>query len=237
VRIFRSPDDTEDVVPSHAGADLGRPTAEPVIWKQWMSPTRFLLAGTIILLTVLLLAPTLMRARYPATEMRCLSQLEHVGAAMSMYSQDHDGYPPRANWHWAIRPYISNPRDPRETVEPGSRRDPLKCKMDPSDSPVSYLYLDRRILDATMSRLGDEVTPLAVDEYFHRYATMVWYDGHVEKLTRSEWAYARLRQWRIRRDLDDMDSFSYERIPGTQAAPSIVSPFVEPTEKYIWPQF
>lgn len=202
-----------------------------------MSPTRFLLAGTIILLTVLLLVPTLLRARHPATEMRCLMQLEHVGAALSMYSQDHDGYPPRANWHWAIRPYISNPADPRETIEPGTERDPLKCKMDPSAYPVSYLYLDRRVLDATMSRLGDEVTPLAVDEYFHRYATMVCYDGHVEKMTKTKWAYVRQRQWKIRRDLHDMDSFSYERIPGAQAGPSVAPPFVEPTEKYIWPEF
>jgi len=154
-----------------------------------------------------------------------------------MYSDDHGAYPLRANWHWAIRAYIDNPANPDERVIPGSRADPLKCKCDPSDSPVSYLYLDRRVLDDTMARLGDSVTPLAVDEYFHRYATMVWYDGHVSKVPKPEWAYRRLRQWKIRRDLDDAESFSYERIPSSQKAPAVAPPFVEPTEKYIWPRF
>ena len=202
-----------------------------------MSPARFLLAALIILITAMIVAPTVLRAREPARETQCLIQLRGVGAAIKQYSYDSDGYPLPSNWHWAIRPYIGNPDEPEERVEPGSERDPLKCKSDPSDFPVSYLYLDRRILDYTMGRLSDSVTPLAVDEYFHRYATMVWYDGHVSKVPKQEWAYYRLRQWKIRRNLADAESFSYELIPGTQVEPVFAPPQVVPTEKFIWPRF
>ncbi len=223
------------MVPSHTGGLGGRPTAERVLWKQWLSPTRFLLAVTIILGVIIILAPTLLRARAPALEARCLAQLEQVGQAITMYSYDHGAYPLPHNWHQAIRPYVGDPANPEEDVIPGSKRDPLKCRADPSDASVSYLYLDRRILDYTMSRLNDSETPLAVDEYFHRYATMVWYDGHTSKMTKQEWAYRRLRQWKVRRDLDNADSFSYELMPGTQVRPNVASPFIEPTDKYIWP--
>ncbi len=198
---------------------------------------RFLVAGLIILIVAMIIAPTIVRAREPARELQCLMQLEQVGAAITMYAYDHDGYPLPSNWHWAIRSYIGNPGKPEERIEPGSGRDPLKCKSDPSDSPVSYLYLDRRILGYTMGRLSDAVTPLAVDEYFHRYATMVWYDGHVSKMPKQEWVYYRLRQWKIRRNLADAESFSYELIPGSQVEPVFAPPRVVPTEKFIWPKF
>ena len=237
VRFFGSEDGAGDVTSSHTTGGLRRPSSEPTLWQQWFSPTRFLFAAVIILGAVMILLPALLKARAPALEYRSIAQLESVGAAILMYVQDHDDYPLRANWHWAIRPYINNPGHPELEVEPGGPRDPLKCKEDSSDHPVSYLYLDRRILDDTMRRLGDSVTPLVVDEYYHRYAIMVWYDGHVTKEPKERWAYVRLRQWKIRRDLQDPASFSYERIPGTQPEPVIAPPYIAPTERYIWPEF
>lgn len=204
---------------------------------RWLSPTRFIVASTIVVFVAVWLIPTLLRARQPSYEARCMAKLKQVGWAVNMYLTDNEAYPMAANWHWGIRSYIDDPLDPFERVTPGSRRDPLKCPQDSSDAPCSYLYLDRRVLDYTMSRLNDALTPLAVDEYFHEKATMVFYDGHTDKAAKNAWVYERLRQWKVRRDLDDPDSFAYELIPGTQKRPAVAPPTIEETEKYIWPTF
>lgn len=224
-----------DVTPSHSGADLRRSSDAGT--GRWLSPTRFIVTVAIILIIGIWLIPKLLRAREPSYEAQCMAKLKQVSWAVSMYVTDNDVYPFTYNWHWAIRTYIDDKANPFMRVAPGSARDPLKCPMDRSDAPCSYLYLDRRVLDYTMSRLNDAVTPLAVDEYFHEKATMVFYDGHAEKMPRDEWAYKRLSQWKVRRDLDDPGSFSYELIPGTQKRPNFAPPQVEETEKYIWPSF
>lgn len=205
---------------------------------RWLSPTRFIMAAVIIGIVAVWIIPTLIRARQPAEEATCLAHLKQIGYAMEMYATDNSGrYPLTTNWHTALRAYIDNPTDPHQRVKPGSRMDPLKCPSDPSSSTVSYLYLNRGALDYTMARLNDSVTPLAVDEYFHRKTTLVYYDGHVDKLEKTNWAYARLRQWKIRRDLSDPGAYAYELIPGTQVRPSFAAPEIEPTERYIWPKF
>ncbi len=184
------------------------------------------------------LLPTLLRARRPAHEAECLAHLKQVGYAVRMYMADNDyRMPPRRDWHNSIRSYVDTPDDEVMRVIPGSRRDPLKCPLDPSPATCSYLYLDRDVLDYTMSRLNDSVTPLAVDEYFHEKATLVYYDGHVDKMPKTQWAYDRLMQWKIRRDLDHPESYAYELIPGTQKSPSFAPPPIERTERYLWPVF
>ncbi len=226
-----------DVVSSHTGGDLSA-GGGPGGTGRWLSPTRFIVAAFIVACAVIWLVPTLIRARKPAEEASCMAHLKQVGFAMSMYADDYNGrYPLTGNWHEAVRTYVDDPADPHMRVKPGSRMDPLKCPCDPSASTVSYLYMSRGILDYTMARLGDSVTPLAVDEYFHRKTTLVYYDGHVDKIEKTRWAYERLRQWKVRRDLDDPASYAYELLPGTQARPSFAAPVIEPTERYIWPEF
>jgi len=236
VNIYRS-GSGGDVIGSHTSGDLSA-GGGPSGTGRWLSPTRFIVAALIVATTVIWIIPTLIRARRPAEEMDCLAHLKQVGYAMAMYATDNnDHYPLTGNWHEALRVYIDNPDDPHMCVKPGSRLDPLKCPSDPSSSTVSYLYLSRDVLDYTMARLSDAVTPLAVDEYFHRKTTLVYYDGHVDKMQKTKWAYERLRQWKIRRDLDDPGSYAYELIPGTQVRPSFAPPAIEPTERYIWPKF
>ncbi len=225
------------VVSSHTGGDLSA-GGGPGGTGRWLSPTRFIVAASIVAITVVWLIPTIIKARQPAHEADCMAHLKQVGFAMTMYATDHnDRYPLTRNWHEALRTYIDNPDDPHMRVKPGARMDPLKCPSDPSTSTVSYLYMSREILDYTMSRLGDAVTPVAVDEYFHRKTTLVYYDGHVEKMEKTQWAYERLRKWKVRRDLDAPSSYAYELIPGTQVRPTFAAPVIEPTERYIWPEF
>ena len=227
-----------DVTPSHTGADLGTPRAAGGPTGRWLSPTRFLVAATIIVATVAWLIPTLLRARQPSYETQCMAKLKQVGYAITMYAADNEQlYPLCANWHWAIRPYIDDTENPLMRIKPGSKRDPLKCPLDRSDAVCSYLYLNRSVLDYTMARMSDSITPLAVDEYFHEKATMVFYDGHTERMLKNKWVYERLRQWKVRRDLDHPESYSYELIPGTQKRPNFAPPEIEQTEKYIWPIF
>lgn len=228
---------TGDVVPSHTGGEPGAGGGVRTVAGRWLSPTRFIVAATIVVTVVLWLIPTLLRARQPTWEAECMGHLKQVGWAMSMYAGDNNDYPSPANWHQALWPYIESRDDRLGRLVPGSKRDPLKCPRDPSDATVSYLYLDRRVLTYTMSRLSESITPLAVDEYFHEHVTMVYYDGHTDKMEKTRWAYERLRQWQIRRDLDDPESFSYELIPGTQMKPAFAPPAIERTERYIWPRF
>jgi len=237
VRIFRSGGLGGDITPSHTSGDLGAGPGGPAGTGRWLSPTRFIVAATIVVAVVLWLIPTLLRARQPSYELQCMAKLKQVGQAMTMYASDNQDYPPISNWHWAVRSYVSGEAEAFEDVTPGSRRDPLKCPLDPTGAPCSYLFLDRRELDYTMSRLSEAIIPLAVDEYFHEHATMVFYDGHADKMPKQSWVYDRLRRWKVRRDLDDPDSFSYELIPGTQKQPDFAPPQLEQTEKYIWPIF
>ena len=237
MRIFRSGGLGGDITPSHTGGELGSGGPGDTVIGRWLSPTRFVVAATIVILVVLWLIPTMLRARQPSYEAQCMVKLKQVGMAMSMYVTDNRYSPPTSRWHWALRPYIDSEADPFMRVPPGSKRDPLKCPQDHTKAPCSYLFLDRSELDYTMSRMSDAITPLAVDEYFHEHATMVFYDGHTEKMPKQRWVYERLRQWKVRRDLDDPDSYSYELIPGTQKRPNFAPPQVEQTEKYIWPEF
>mgnify|MGYP003802326667 CR=1 FL=1 len=204
---------------------------------RWLSPARFIVAATIVAFVAVWLAPTLLRARQPSYEAQCLAKLKQVGWAFNMYVADVEAYPLASNWHWALRSYIDDPMNPSMRVAPGSRRDPLKCPMDRSPAPCSYLYLDRRVLDYTMARMNDAITPLAVDEYFHEKAILVYYDGHTDRLPKQQWVYERLRTWKVRRDLNAPDSFAYELLPGTQKRPAFAPPPIQQTEKYIWPIF
>lgn len=210
---------------------------EGTLARRWLSAAKFLAAPLIILLVISVLAPVLINARKPSYELRCMAKLKQVAAAMSMYATDNEGYPPPGAWHTALRIYIEDPLDPEGHVEPGSARDPLKCPSDPTDAPVSYLYLDRRLLDYSKARLNDSVVPLAVDEYFHEHATLVYYDGHAERIPKQQWVNARIHQWEIRRDLDHPSTFAYEPVPGSVRGPTGPRPNIERTEMYIWPRF
>jgi len=239
VRIFRS-GSTDDVQPSHTGGDLGGfGRGRGTSWaRRWLSAGKFLVAPVIILIVASLLVPALIRARKPSYETQCMAKLKQVASAISMYADDYDQhYPLPGDWHLAIRSYIDNPADPEERVPAGSRIDPLKCPSDPSEFPVSYLYLDRELLGYTKARLAESVIPLAVDEYFHEHTTLTYYDGHVEKIEKQLWLHLRTRQWEIRRDLDHPASFAYEPVPGSVTGPTGPDPDYQRTESYVWPRF
>ncbi len=228
----------EDVQASHQGATLGQtPTGlQDAFGRRWLTAAKFLVAPAIILLTVAVLLPVLTRARMPSYEMRCTAQLRQTAGAVDMYQQDFGDYPLSSNWHEAIRIYIDDPTDPEGRVVPGSLRDPLKCRMDKTDAVVSYLYLNRDLLDYTKAHLSDTITPLAVDEYFHANAIVAYYDGHVERVDKQQWLHTRNNQWEIRRNLDDMDSFAYEPVPGTVLGPQGPQPHYDRTTTYVWPK-
>ncbi len=235
--IYRS-DDSEDVRPSHTAGDIGKGPGllQQSMARRWLSAAKFIAAPVIILLVASILFPVLIRARRPSLETRCMAKLRQVGSAISMYSADYDAYPLRSNWHLAIRDYIDSPYA-EERVLPGSALDPLKCPSDPSDYPVSYLYLDRTWLGYSKANLSETVTPLAVDEYFHEHVTLVYYDGHVERIDKQLWLHQRNREWEIRRDLEHPASFSYEPMPGTVSGPQAPEPGIDRTEMYVWPKF
>lgn len=234
--IYRS-GDHQDVQPSHTGGDIGRGPGplQQSMARRWLSAAKFIAAPVIILIVASILFPVLVRARKPSLEARCMGKLRQVGSAISMYADDFGAYPLRSNWHLAIRAYIDSPQA-EERVLPGSSLDPLKCASDPSDYPVSYLYLDRSQLGYSKANLSESVTPLAVDEYFHEHTTLVYYDGHVERLEKQLWLHQRNRQWEIRRDLDHPASFSYEPVPGSVTGPQAPDPGIDRTEMYIWPR-
>ncbi len=194
-------------------------------------------APVIVLLIVSILLPILLRARRPSYEMQCMTQLKQVAGAVNMYTIDQDGYPLPHNWHKAIRTYIDDPSDPYGRVEPGSKRDPLTCPSDPTDATVSYLYLNRNLLDYSKARLAESITPLAVDEYFHPHVTLTYYDGHAEKLEKQLWLHYRNKQWEIRRNLDYPEAFAYEPIPGSIRGPVGPAPEYDRTKAYVWPKF
>lgn len=228
----------DELKPSHQSGDIGRSAADiqDAMARRWLSAAKFLAAPVIILVLAAILVPVMIRARHPSLEMRCMAQLKQVSAAVQMYAQDSGNYPLSHNWHTAIRPYIDDSRDEYGRVPPGSARDPLTCPSDPTDSPVSYLYLNRNLLDWSKANLSESVIPLAVDEYFHKHTTLVYYDGHTEKMEKQQWIYVRNRQWEIRRDLDNAPSFSYEPIPGSVQGPRDRKPTYDPTSVYIWPK-
>ncbi len=238
MRIFRSgPGD--ELKRSHQSGDLGRDSSDlqESMARRWLSAAKFLAAPVIILLIVAILLPVLLQARRPSYEMQCMTQLKQIASAITMYAQDHQNYPLSATWHEDVRVYIDDPSDPYGRVEIGSKRDPLTCPSDPTDAPTSYLYLNRNLLDYTKAHLSESVTPLTVDEYFHENTTLAYHDGHVEKIEKQLWLHTRNRQWEIRRDLDDTDSFSYEPIPGSVRGEKGKRPAYDRTSVYVWPKF
>lgn len=236
--MFRS-GQGDGLKPSHQSEDFGRKSAEmqDSMARRWLSAAKFMAAPVIILLVVAVLLPVLIRARRPSYEMQCMTQLKQVAAAVTMYAQDHENYPLSATWHHDIRMYIDDPRDPYGHIEPGTKRDPLTCPSDPTDSTVSYLYLNRNMLDYTKAHLSESVIPLVVDEYFHQHTTLAYYDGHTEKLEKQLWLHLRNRTWEIRRDLDHIESFSYEPIPGSVRGLEAKRPTYDRTSVYVWPKF
>lgn len=205
--------------------------------RRWLSAAKFLAAPLIIILMVAILLPVFLRARKPGLEMRCMTQLRQISAAVDMYTQDYENYPLSSNWHEALRIYIDDPNDPEGRVLPGSKRDPLTCPSDPTDSTVSYLYLNRNLLDWSKAHVSESVIPMVVDEYFHEHATLVYYDGHTDRLDKQLWLHTRNRQWEIRRNLEDVESFSYEPVPGSVRGPQGRDPYYDPTKQYVWPDF
>ena len=232
-------DVSEDVTPSHTGGRIGLTPGglQDTVARRWLSAAKFLVAPLIIMLVAAILVPVLVNARKPSYEFRCIAKLKQVAAAVDMYAADNWGYPPSNVWHTALRPYFEDPLDPHGRVEPGSRRDPLKCPSDNTDALVSYLYLNRGLLDYSKASLSDSVVPLVVDEYFHEHATLAYYDGHTERIPKQQWVNARIHQWEIRRDLEHPSTFAYEPVPGSVHGPTGPRPNIERTEMYIWPQF
>jgi hypothetical protein len=228
----------EELKPSHQGAELGQgpSSLQDSMARRWLSAAKFIMAPLIIMLMAAILLPVFLNARQPGYEMRCMTQLKQVSGAVQMYAQDYENYPLSHNWHAALRTYIDDPGSELGRVEPGSTRDPLTCPSDPTDAPVSYLYLNRNTLDWSKSQVSESVIPLAVDEYFHEHTTLVYYDGHTEKVEKQQWLHARNRQWEIRRDLEDMESFSYEPIPGSVLGPQDRRPSYDRTSVYVWPE-
>ncbi|MEA3402098.1 MAG: hypothetical protein U9R79_12755 [Armatimonadota bacterium] len=239
MQFYRSGHGERDVRPSHTEGEpgeLGR--GHEAVWtRKWLTAAKFLVAPVIILIVVSMLVPALLQAREPTYEAKCMTKLRELAAAIDMYAIDHDAAPLSRNWHRAIWPYIDNPRAEDLRVEPGGELDPRKCPSDPTDSTVSYLYLDRRLLSHSKANLSEGLIPLAVDEYFHPHATMAYYDGHVEKVDKQLWLHQRHRQWEIRRDLEHPASFAFEPIPGSVERAPGPGPEIERTERYIWPEF
>jgi hypothetical protein len=229
----------DDVQPSHQSGDLGQGSSslKDAMARRWLSAAKFIAAPVIIILLAAILLPVFMQARKPGYEMRCMTQLKQVAGAVNMYAQDYGNYPLSHNWHHAVRTYVDDVGGEIGRVEPGSRRDPLTCPSDPTNSTVSYIYLNRNMLDWTKSHLSESVIPLAVDEYFHEHATVTFYDSHTEKIEKQQWIHLRNRQWEIRRDLEDVESFSYEPIPGSVRGPEGRAPTWDRTKQYVWPDF
>ncbi|MGI5820254.1 MAG: hypothetical protein ACOX9R_19380 [Armatimonadota bacterium] len=227
----------EELRPSHQDAELGRESSTFVesMAQRWLSAAKFMVAPIIIMVTVAILLPVFINARKPGYEMRCMTQLKQVSGAVMMYAQDYEGHPLPSNWHRAVRPYLEHRGEPLGRIQIGSQRDPLTCPSDPTDSAVSYLYLDVKLLDRRKADLSESVIPMAVDEYFHEHTTLVYYDGHTEKMEKQRWINVRNRQWEIRRNLRDVESFSYEPIPGSVRGPEDRSPHYDPTTVYVWP--
>ncbi len=211
VKIFRS-DEVEGV---EEGLEIGDFRSEKRPWApRWLGAAKYLVAPVIILVMVILFLPTLLRAREPAYEARCLAKLKQIAVAVEMYTMDHDAPPPRFTWVDALRPAYTT--DPENPAEPGSGADPLKCVSDETDATVSYLYLDRRILPGNRARYDDSFTPMAVDERNHRHTTLVFWDGHAERMDKTEWAQARGAIWGIRKDITHPETFSYELRPTSE---------------------
>ncbi|MFO8082558.1 MAG: hypothetical protein R6V07_19935 [Armatimonadota bacterium] len=238
MRFFRS-GPGEELKPSHQSAELGKgpSSLKDAIARRWLSAAKFIMAPLIIMTVAAILLPVLLNARKPSYEMRCMTQLKQVAGAVRMYAQDYENYPLSRNWHTALRTYIDDPNDELGRVQPGSKRDPLTCPSDPTDSTVSYLYLNRNMLDWSKAKLSESIIPMVVDEYFHEHTTLTYYDGRTEKLEKQQWIHMRNRQWEIRRNLRDMESFAYEPIPGSVRGPEGPDPSYDRTSVYVWPKF
>lgn len=238
MRFIRS-GSSEDLKPSHQSADLGQGPSrlQDAMARRWLSAAKFIAAPVIIIILSAILLPVFINARKPGYEMRCMTQLKQVSGAVMMYAQDYENYPLSSNWHRAVRPYTQEIGDALGRIEIGSQRDPLTCPSDPTDSEVSYLYLNRNLLDWSKAQISESSIPLAVDEYFHEHATAVYYDGHTEKMEKQLWIHLRNKQWEIRRDLSDLGSFSYEPVPGSVKGPQGPRPGYDRTKQYVWPDF
>jgi len=228
------------IKPSHQTVDFSeRPShlLQNAMARRWLSAAKFIAAPVIIIILAAILFPVFINARKPGYEMRCMTQLKQVSSAVMMYAQDYQNYPLSHNWHKAVRPYTEDIGDPLGRIQIGSQRDPLTCPSDPTDSAVSYLYLNRNMLDWSKASVSESVIPMVVDEYFHEHTTLVYYDGHTEKIGKQLWIHNRNKQWEIRRDLKDMASFSYEPVPGSVLGPQGPQPNYDRTSVYVWPKF
>jgi len=87
------------------------------------------IAGIIIsILATINLIPLLLSARVKADQAICASNLERIGVATSMYTQDYDEhFPPAAIWGDELYPYIKD-------------RAVFKCPADDSGSGSSYAF-------------------------------------------------------------------------------------------------
>ncbi len=125
----------------------------------------------IISILAAMLLPALTNAREKARTVSCLSKMKQIGLGVIMYSNDFDGYPPRAGWTayqylnswiWLVAPYAGIPhREPG--WQPGSAA---------HYNPYPHYYDLGRFYACPSDRNPELLNPTAFDwrRSWHSYA-------------------------------------------------------------------
>ena len=154
----------------------------------------FMVAVCIIAVVAAILWPKYLRAKDLSLVTVCLANLNQLGVAMELYNIDYGAYPAPRRWHQALRSHLGPLEDDV---------DPFKCKVDRTAAPTSYYYLDASLLAGEQQNRPLTDIPMLVDETYHaNVATVLWYDGHQNRVDKLDWLDLRTDVLQIQRDAD-----------------------------------
>jgi len=187
----------------------------------------FLVVISIIAIVAAFLWPSFLQAKHAAYVTTCLVKLHELGLAMDMYRMDYEQYPPAERWYAALGKHLG---DFEEGVDPYAgeeqaargkglggfeeRLNPLKCQLDHSADPTSYLYVPRSVLPWRQRNWSLTDIPMLVDESYHpTKTTILWYDGHQTAVDKLDWIKMRREEYQIKRDPEDPEWFFFVPSP------------------------
>lgn len=166
-----------------------------MVWRdQWVSKSdlyrRLTEGGIIFILTVIgivVIASLFSRSSDAANRIVCASHLRNLSQAITMYSQDNDGYPIGKNWVIPMVEYVDSLSDYTCPSDSGVR--PKKKTEEYSISNVSYWYVKPESDNGDQSGIfvfGDRIYPNYAGNHILG-GNVSFLDGHVKWRTAEQW--------------------------------------------------